>query len=144
MQDEAKGKEQEAISRLARVGFDNVVGFLDGGFDRWVKSSGEIKKIECISAKEFVNQSKSLRRNIYDVRNEDEFKISHFNGAKNAPLKNIGKYIHELRKNSPLYLYCKAGYRSVVASSIINKVNDFKLINIEGGYDMIEKINFSS
>ena len=139
-----KGKEQEAISRLARVGFDNVVGFLDGGFDRWVKSSGEIKKIECISAKEFVNQSKSLRRNIYDVRNEDEFKISHFDGAKNAPLKNIDKYIHELRKNSPLYLYCKAGYRSVVASSIINKVNDLKLINIEGGYDMIEKINFSS
>ncbi|RZP10357.1 MAG: MBL fold metallo-hydrolase [Flavobacteriales bacterium] len=139
-----KGKEEEAISRLARVGFDNVVGFLDGGFDRWVKSSGEIKKIECISAKEFVNKSKSLRRNIYDVRGEDEFKIGHFPGAKNIPLKKIDNYISELRKCSPFYIYCKGGYRSVIASSIISKENDLKLINIEGGHDEIEKLNFSS
>ena len=139
-----KGKEQEAISRLARVGFDNVVGFLDGGFDRWVKSSGEIKKIECISAKEFVNQSKSLRRNIYDVRGVDEFKIGNFPGAKNIPLKKIDNYIGELKKCSPFYIYCKGGYRSVIASSIISKENDLKLINIEGGYDEIEKLNFST
>ena len=139
-----KGKEQEAISRLARVGFDNVVGFLDGGFDRWVKSSGEIKKIECISAKEFVNQSKSLRRNIYDVRGVDEFKIGNFPGAKNIPLKKIDNYIGELKKCSPFYIYCKGGYRSVIASSIIIKENDLKLINIEGGYDEIEKLNFST
>ena len=139
-----KGKEEEAISRLSRVGFDNVIGFLDGGFDKWTNSSGKIKKIKCISAEEFVNETGVLRRDIFDVRNEDEFKVSHFPGARSAPLKNIDKYISELREDSTFYIYCKSGYRSVIASSIINKANNFELINIEGGYDMIEKFNFSS
>ena len=139
-----KGKEEEAISRLARVGFDNVVGFLDGGYDKWSRSSGEIREIKCISAKEFVGETGSSKRNIYDVRGEDEFKIGHFPGAKNTPLKKIDKYIDELRKNAPLYIYCKGGYRSVIASSIISKSRDLKLINIEGGYDEIEKLNFST
>ena len=139
-----KGKEEEAISRLARVGFDNVVGFLDGGYDKWSRSSGKIKEIKCISAKEFVDETGSSKRNIYDVRGEDEFKIGHFPGAKNTPLKKIDKYINELRKNAPLYIYCKGGYRSVIASSIISKARDLKLINIEGGYDEIEKLNFST
>ena len=139
-----KGKEEEAISRLARVGFDNVVGFLDGGYDKWSRSSGKIKEIKCISAKEFVDETGSSKRNIYDVRGEDEFKIGHFPGAKNTPLKKIDKYINELRKNAPLYIYCKGGYRSGIASSIISKARDLKLINIEGGYDEIEKLNFST
>ena len=139
-----KGKEEEAISRLSRVGFDNVLGFLDGGYDKWSRSSREIKKIKCISAKEFVNETSSSRRNIYDVRGEDEFKISHFPGAKNTPLKKIDKYLDELRKSAPLYIYCKGGYRSIIASSIISKDCDLKLINIEGGYDEIEKLTFST
>ena len=140
----SKGKEEEAISRLSRVGFDNVIGFLDGGFDKWANSSWKIKKIKCISAEEFVNETGILRRDIFDVRNEDEFKVGHFPGARSAPLKNIDKYISELREDSTFYIYCKSGYRSVIASSIINKANNFELINIEGGYDMIEKFNFSS
>ena len=140
----SKGKEEEAISRLSRVGFDNVIGFLDGGFDKWANSSGKIKKIKCISAEEFVNETGVLRRDIFDVRNEDEFKVGHFPGARSAPLKNIDKYISEIREDSTFYIYCKSGYRSVIASSIINKANNFELINIEGGYDMIEKFNFSS
>ena len=139
-----KGKEEEAISRLARVGFDNVVGFLDGGYDEWAKSSRKINKIKCIDAEEFVNEARSSRKNIYDVRDEDEFKISHFPGAKNTPLKKIDKYIDEFRKNSPFYVYCKAGYRSVIASSIISKTDDLELVNINGGYDMIGKVNFST
>ena len=136
-----KGKEEEAISRLSRVGFDNVVGFLEGGFDNWVNSSGQVKKIKCISVEKFINEAKSTKRNIYDVRSEEEFKTSHFPGAKNTPLKNIYSYIVELKKDSPLYFYCKAGYRSVVASSIVNRFNDLDLINVEGGYDAIEKLN---
>ena len=140
----SKGKEEEAISRLSRVGFDNVIGFLDGGFDKWANSSWKIKKIKCISAEEFVNETGVLKRDIFDVRNEDEFKVGHFPGARSAPLKNIDKYISEFREDSTFYIYCKSGYRSVIASSIINKANNFELINIEGGYDMIEKFNFSS
>ena len=70
--------------------------------------------------------------------------MGHFPSARSAPLKNIDKYISELREDSTFYIYCKSGYRSVIASSIINKANNFELINIEGGYDMIEKFNFSS
>ena len=139
-----KGKEEETISRLSRVGFDNVLGFLDGGYDKWAKSFGKINKIKCISAEEFVNGARSSRKNIYDVRDEDEFKISHFPGAKNTPLKKIDKYIDEFRSNSPFYVYCKAGYRSLIASSIINKASCLELINIEGGYDEIKKLNFSA
>ena len=138
-----KGKEEEAITRLARVGFGNVLGFLDGGYDKWVKSSGKIKKIKSISADKFVNEIKTSNKSIYDVRSVEEFKLGHFPGAKNTPLKNIDKHIPELKKNSPFYLYCKAGYRSVVASSLINRVSDLKLINVEGGYDLIEKLSFS-
>ena len=139
-----KGKEEEAITRLARVGFDNVLGFLDGGYDNWVKSSGKIKKIKSISAEKFVSKIMASEKNIYDVRSMEEFKIGHFPGAKNTPLKNIDKHIPELKKNSPFYIYCKAGYRSVVASSFINRVNDLKLINVKGGYDLIEKFIFSA
>ena len=139
-----KGKEEETISRLSRVGFDNVVGFLDGGYDEWAKSSKKINKIKCIDAEEFVKEARSSRKNIYDVRDEDEFKISHFPGAKNTPLKKIDKYIDEFRKNTPFYVYCKAGYRSVIASSIISKTDDLELVNINGGYDMIGKVNFST
>ena len=99
------GKEEEAISRLSRVGFDNVVGFLDGGYDKWAKSSKKINKSKCISAEKFINATSSSRKNIYDVRDEDEFKISHFPGAKNVPLKKIDKYINELRENSPFFIY---------------------------------------
>ena len=138
-----KGKEEEAITRLARVGFGNVLGFLEGGYDMWVKSFGKIKKIKSISADKFVNEIQTSNKNIYDVRSVEEFKLGHFPGAKNTPLKNIDKHIPELKKNSPFYLYCKAGYRSVVASSLINRVSDLKLINVEGGYDLIEKLIFS-
>tara|TARA_A200000113_G_scaffold201789_1_gene195760 strand:+ start:1595 stop:2977 length:1383 start_codon:yes stop_codon:yes gene_type:complete len=136
-----KGKEEEAISRLSRVGFDNVVGFLEGGFDNWVNSSGQVKKIKCISVEKFINEAKSTKRNIYDVRSEEEFKTSHFPSAKNTPLNNIYSYIVELKKDSSFYFYCKAGYRSIVASSIVNRFNDLDLINVEGGYDAIEKLN---
>tara|TARA_B100001287_G_scaffold270978_1_gene270540 strand:+ start:33 stop:908 length:876 start_codon:yes stop_codon:yes gene_type:complete len=137
-----KGKEKEAISRLSRVGFDNVVGYLDGGYDKWAKTSRKIKKINCISAKEFVGEVSSSRRNIYDVRSEEEFKIGHFPGAKNIPLNKIDKFVSSLEKDSPFYIYCKGGYRSIIAGSIINKNRDLKLINVEGGYDEIEKLYF--
>ena len=139
-----KGKEKEAISRLSRVGFDNVVGFLDGGYEKWVELSRKVKRIKCISAKEFIGKTNSLKKNIYDVRSEDEFKSGHFPGAKNTPLKSIDRYIGELEKNSPFYIYCKGGYRSVIAASIINKASDLNLVNIEGGYDEIKKLNFSA
>ena len=139
-----KGKEEEAITRLARVGFDNVLGFLDGSYDTWVKSSGKIKKIQSISAEKFISEVRVSDKNVYDVRSVEEFKIGHFPGAKNTPLKNIDKYIPNLKKDSSFYIYCKAGYRSVVASSVINRVNDLELINIEGGYDLIEKLIFST
>ena len=78
-----KGKEKEAISRLSRVGFDNVIGFLDGGYEKWSICCEKIKKVKSISAKEFFAEVNSLKkRNIYDVRSEDEFKIGHFPGAK--------------------------------------------------------------
>ena len=139
-----KGKEKETISRLSRVGFDNVVGFLDGGYEKWVELSRKIKRIKCISAKEFIGKTNSLKKNVYDVRSEDEFKSGHFPGAKNTPLKSIDRYIGELEKNSPFYIYCKGGYRSVIAASIINKASDLNLVNIEGGYDEIKKLNFSA
>ena len=139
-----KGKEEETISRLSRVGFDNVLGFLDGGYENWIKSSGKINKIKSINAEEFINEARSSIKNIYDVRGEDEFKISHFPGAKNIPLKKIDQHISEFREKSPFYVYCKAGYRSVIASSIINKDSDVDLVNIKGGYDMIKKVNFST
>ncbi len=133
------GREEEVVTRLARVGYDFTIGFLNGGFATWEKSGKETDEIKSINAKEFADKYKSEKLRIIDVRKPDEFESGHIVQAENLPLDNINDLMAEFSKNETLYIHCAGGYRSMVASSILKSRGFDNVVNIEGGYDAVAK-----
>jgi len=134
-----EGREKEAIIRLSRVGFDNVIGYLKGGINSWIKSGGIISKVLNESASKFstVNNNKD----ILDVRSKNEHKSESLLNSINIPLIDLSKSIDKVSFEKTFYVHCKGGYRSMIAASILlaNGISNF--INISGGYDKIKKYN---
>ncbi len=138
-----KGKEEEAITRLARVGCDNCFGYLDGEISTWEKSDNPTSDLEFISANNFVEMLKLNTINILDVRKESEFETQHIEGSINSPLSEIHENLDLINTNEKLYVHCGSGYRSVIAISIL-KANGFdNLIDISGGFNAIKKTNLN-
>ena len=132
-----EGREEEAITRLSRVGFDNIKGYLKGGIKSWIESNRQTNSIENIIAKDFVSLNSKFDLDILDVRSQNENLNGSVNGSLNIPLINLSENIMKVKPNSKTYVYCKGGYRSMIASSIL-KLNGIKnIINIIGGYDKI-------
>ncbi len=131
-----RGKNKETVKRLARVGYDNSLGYLKGGFDAWKKEKREIDKIETISAKKF-SKDFTKRANVLDVRKPSEFSGEHVETAQNFPLDFIDKNMSEVSKNKKYYLHCRSGYRSTVAASILKARGFEKLINVHAKFDDI-------
>lgn len=136
-----KGKEEEAITRLSRVGYDNVQGYLDGGIEAWSKDGNELETIENISAKEFAEAINKENTSILDVRKESEFNAEHIthNNLLHSSLDNIMNNYSSLNKNEMYYTHCAGGYRSVIAISILKAKGFNKLVNIAGGFNEIKK-----
>ncbi len=134
-----KGKEEETILRLARVGFDNTIGYLKGGFTSWLAQRNETDSIEGITPDELKNKiiddSTSL---IFDVRKPSEFNSERIPDVDNTPLDFINDHLHEFPKEQTFYLYCAGGYRSVIAASILKKRGIHNLIDIKGGFKAIK------
>lgn len=134
------GKEEETVLRLARVGYDNCIGYLGGGFAAWQSAGKEIDTVESISAEEFVkrhkNQPDAL---VVDVRKEIEFDPEHVAGAENMPLDTLNDHMAALPRNKPVYVHCAGGYRSMVANSILKARGYDQVINVEGGLAAIKK-----
>ncbi|KMQ72017.1 MBL fold metallo-hydrolase [Chryseobacterium koreense] len=132
------GTEQEAITRLARVGFDNVVGYLDGGFESWKNSGKEIDTVNRIPADEF---AKSFNENtkVIDVRKESEFAAEHVNNASFNTLSEINNWAKSLDKKEHFYIHCAGGYRSMIAASILNSRGIRNFSEIEGGFKKIKE-----
>jgi glyoxylase-like metal-dependent hydrolase (beta-lactamase superfamily II)/rhodanese-related sulfurtransferase len=126
-----QGEEQETIKRLARVGFDQVVGFLDEGFEAWTASNEEVDSINMISAQDF-NYGFDITGQILDVRKQAEFADLHFT-ATNIPLAELPNRLQELEKNKTYYVCCQSGYRSMIACSLLKKAGFNHIINMEGG-----------
>jgi rhodanese-related sulfurtransferase len=138
-----KGKEEEAITRLARVGCDNCLGYLDGGISTWEKSGNPTSDLESISANNFIEMLKLNKINILDVRKKSEFETQHIESSINSPLSGILENLDLINTNEKLYVHCAGGYRSVIAISIL-KANGFNnLINIAGGFNEIKKTNLN-
>ena len=138
-----KGKEEDAITRLARVGCDNCLGYLDGGISAWEKSGNPTSDLESISANNFVEKLKLNKINILDVRKESEFETQHIESSINSPLAEILENLDLINTNEKSYVHCAGGYRSVIAISIL-KANGFNnLINIAGGFNEIKKTNLN-
>ena len=134
-----KGREEEVVTRLSRVGFDNVVGYLDGGFEAWKDADMEIDTITSISAEEFAKDFDTNKEVVFDVRREGEYVAEHVEGAKNTQLDYLNNYLSEFPEDKTFYVHCAGGYRSVIAASILKSRGIHNLVDIAGGYDAIKK-----
>ncbi|TKT93628.1 MBL fold metallo-hydrolase [Dyadobacter frigoris] len=133
------GREEEVVTRLARVGYDYAIGYLNGGFDVWQKSGKEVDTITSLPAEEFAKQYKQGNIKVVDVRKPDEFEAGHVDGAENIPLDTINESMTTLSKNETLYVHCAGGYRSMIAASILKSRGFDDVVNIEGGFGAIQK-----
>lgn len=133
------GKEKEVITRLARVGYDHTIGYLDGGFDAWKKAGKEIDAIPSVSAEEFAAaevENPSIA--ILDVRKKSEFESEHIVQAENMPLDHINELFVSLNKEKTYYVHCAGGYRSMIFASILKARGYDKLIDVDGGFSAIK------
>ena len=134
-----EGSQKEAITRLSRIGFDNCLGFLEGGIKKWIRDGNETESLENLNSKNFIDILKLNKIDILDVRRESEFKNKHIEGAMNIPLSNLKEKAQDIKQSDNLYIHCAAGYRSVIAISILRKMGYNKLINISDGFNGILK-----
>ena len=132
-----KGREEEAITRLSRVGFDNIKGYLKGGIKSWIELKKQTNSIENIKAQDFMSLNSKFDINILDVRSKNEYLSGSVDGSLNIPLINLTDNLDKLNSNKRSYIYCKGGYRSMIASSILNSKGINDITNIIGGYDSI-------
>ena len=131
-----EGLEEEAVIRLSRVGFDNVIGILQGGFKTWIDSGKEVDRIETINASQLEGLGNVP---IFDVRKTGEYTSGHIEIAKSTPLDFINEYISPFPNKDDFYIHCAGGYRSVIANSILKKQGIHNGIDVLGGYDEITK-----
>jgi len=131
-----RGRNKETVKRLARVGYDNSIGYLKGGFEAWKKENREIDQLETINVKTFVKKY-SKKLNVMDVRKPGEFSAVHVDNAINFPLDFINDHMGEITKKKKYYMHCRSGYRSTVAASILKARGFENLINVQGKFDDI-------
>jgi hydroxyacylglutathione hydrolase len=135
------GREEEVITRLARVGYDNALGFLKGGFNTWRESNKEIDHVNSITAEELANLIKTNEVNIIDVRKASEFQSEHLVEAVNAPLDFINDSMTKVDKDKTYYVHCASGYRSMVFISILKARGYHQLVDITGGFNALKASN---
>lgn len=132
------GSEEEVITRLSRVGFDHVLGYLEGGFESWKNSGKEIDTIRRISAEEFAEKFNENIK-VIDVRKESEYEAEHVNEAFRRPLSEINGWAGTLDKDEHFFIHCAGGYRSMIAASILNSRGIRNFSEIEGGFNKIKE-----
>lgn len=133
------GMEQEAITRLARVGYDNTIGYLDGGIDAWAAAGKETDQITSISAEAF-EQAYQNDADILalDVRKPGEYQAEHLTFTHARPLDYINDWTSEIDGNKTYYIHCAGGYRSMIAASILKARGINNVIDVAGGYGAIK------
>ncbi|MDA0880197.1 MAG: MBL fold metallo-hydrolase [Bacteroidetes bacterium] len=134
------GREEEAITRLSRVGFDNTLGFLKGGFEAWEKAGMDYDTVHSISADEFKTALESKTNSeVFDVRKPNEYSSEHVVNAKTTPLDFINNHLSEFPSNQSFYVHCAGGYRSMIAASILKSRGIHNLIDVQGGFKAIKE-----
>ena len=133
------GTEEEAITRLSRVGYDVTLGYLEGGFESWQKSGKETDRVVQITSKDFEKVFGTEIPQIFDVRKKSEFDSEHIVGAANIPLNEINQQLAQFPKDKRFYIHCESGYRSMTASSILKSRGWENFIDIEGGIKGIKE-----
>jgi hydroxyacylglutathione hydrolase len=132
-----EGREEDTITRLSRVGFDNVLGYLEGSFAAWKKAGKEVDILNSIAADVLQEQIK-YKMPIFDVRKPGEYASEHVTVAESTPLDFLNNYSAEFPKKGNFYVHCAGGYRSVIAASILKARGFHNVIDVTGGYDAIK------
>jgi hydroxyacylglutathione hydrolase len=133
------GQEEESVTRLSRVGFDNLIGHLEGGFEAWKKAEKETDTINRITAAEFAKEVKVGESKVIDIRKDSEYAAEHVDEAFSKPLANINEWIKDIDAKEPFFLHCAGGYRSMIAASILQARGFRNFSEIEGGFNAIAK-----
>ena len=132
------GKEEEAIIRLSRVGYDGAIGYLKDGFQSWVKAGKDVDVLKRINAEEFAKQYEH-KPLLIDVRKKSEFDSEHVLGAVNIPLNEINRHLAAFPKDKPFILNCAGGYRSMIAASMLKQRGWDNFVDVIGGFTEIKK-----
>ena len=132
------GREKETIIRLSRVGFDNVLGYLNGGLKKWMNSGESIREVENIFASSLSNLN--YNENILDVRSFSEHKSECILNSLNIPLPELKYSTQRINFNDKFIIHCKSGYRSMIAASILLSKGVTNFANVPGGFDEIKKL----
>ncbi|MBS1764083.1 MAG: MBL fold metallo-hydrolase [Bacteroidetes bacterium] len=135
------GKEEESVTRLSRVGFDNILGHLKGGFEAWKNEGNETDTVQRITPEEFAARVKPGTDKIIDVRKESEYAAEHIEESYSKPLAYINNWIKDINPGEHFYLHCAGGYRSMIAASILQARGYRNFTEIESGFNAIAKTN---
>ena len=135
------GLEEETITRLSRVGFDHVLGYLNGSFEAWQASNKEIDTVNRITASQFAAEVDLKTDAVIDVRKESEYNLDHVNESFNMPLDQINDWFSKLNSNKTLFIHCAGGYRSMIAASIFKLRGFHQFKEIEGGFKAIAEVS---
>ena len=135
------GEEEEVVTRLSRVGFDNILGHLKGGYDAWLASGKETDKVNRITAEQFAQQVKIGESKIVDVRKESEYAAEHVDEAYSMPLSDINEWIKDVKPEEHFFMHCAGGYRSMIAASILQARGYRNFTEVEGGFAAISNTN---
>jgi len=138
-----EGREEETITRLSRVGFDQTLGYLKGGFEAWKKAAKEYDTVSLITAMAFKKVKESRDVRVFDVREEGEYLSKHVLGANNTPLGYLNNHLSEFPDTETFYVHCAGGYRSMIANSILKSRGIHNLIDVKGGFKAIKEANIS-
>lgn len=133
-----EGREEESVIRLARVGYDNTIGYLKGGINAWKAAGKEVDQINSISVQTFVDTYRTDKNiNILDVRKKSEYDAEHILDVANLPLDTINDGMPLIDKNKTYFVHCAGGYRSMIYTSILKSRGYNNLVNVEGGFKTI-------
>lgn len=134
-----EGREEEVVTRLSRVGFDNTLGYLKGGFAAWEASGKQVDSIKSISAETFKKDLESSEIPVFDVRKPGEYSGQHLEAAYSTPLDFLNDHLAQFPSDKDFYVHCAGGYRSIIAASILKSRGIHNLIDVSGGFDAIQK-----
>jgi len=133
------GREEEIITRLARVGYDFTIGYLENGFEAWKADGREVDTITSVSAAELADAIKNKKAEVVDVRKNSEYLSEHIQDAQNAPLDYINESMMKLSKDKTYFVHCAGGYRSMIFASILKARGYDNLIDVDGGFKAIKE-----
>jgi glyoxylase-like metal-dependent hydrolase (beta-lactamase superfamily II)/rhodanese-related sulfurtransferase len=133
------GKEEESVIRLSRVGYDNSMGYLEGGISAWIADGRETDAVQRITASDLETVFKAAEPIIIDVRRKSEYDSEHVLNAINVPLRELNDHLAEIPKEKPFYLHCAGGYRSMIAASILKARGWDNFVDVRGGFKEIKE-----